>query len=440
MSPSHLRRAPAASATFTVTSSAPTVTSVSPNSGAQGASVPVTPTGANFIAGASVSVANAGVTVSNVSVVSPTQITATFTIAANATVGATNVTVTTSAGTSGSATFTVTSSAPTLASISPTGGTQGTSVPVTLTGANFVAGASVSVTGTGVTVSNVTVASSTRITATFTIGSSATVGSRNVTVTTSSGASGAVTFTITAPVSFTPIRVNTGGSSYTDPLGQVWSADTGFSGSTSTFSNSSAISSTNTPTLYQTERFGPDPANPMNYTFNVPNGNYIVNLKFAEIYATGAGQRVFDVSINGQPVLTNFDIMALVPRLTAIDKPFPVSVTGGQIVIAFQSIVDTPKISAIEIVASAATPALTTISPVSGTAGKNVSVTLTGTNLHADAVVSAGPNINVSSVTVSSATRITATFAIPTGATKGATSVTVTNAGGTSNAVAFTIQ
>ena len=77
-----------------------------------------------------------------------------------------------------------------------------------------------------------------------------------------------------------------------------------------------------------------------------------MRLKFAEIYWTSAGQRVFDVSINGVPVLTNFDIVAQAgAKLTAIDKAFPVSVTGGQINIQFTTVVDNAKISAIEIVA-----------------------------------------------------------------------------------------
>jgi hypothetical protein len=86
---------------------APTLTSVSPASGVQGTSVPVTLTGTNFVAGATVAVSNPGIAVGSATVVSATQITATLTIAANAAPGAANVTVTTSGGTSGSIVFTV---------------------------------------------------------------------------------------------------------------------------------------------------------------------------------------------------------------------------------------------------------------------------------------------------------------------------------------------
>jgi hypothetical protein len=85
----------------------PTLTSVSPTSGSQGASVPVTLAGTNFITGATVATNNPGITVSGVTVVSTTQITATLAIDASAAPGAANVTVTTIGGTSNATAFTV---------------------------------------------------------------------------------------------------------------------------------------------------------------------------------------------------------------------------------------------------------------------------------------------------------------------------------------------
>jgi hypothetical protein len=41
----------------------------------------------------------------------------------------------------------------------------------------------------------------------------------------------------------------------------------------------------------------------------VPAGNYSVKLQFAEVYFTQAGQRVFHIAINGNTVLSNFDIV-----------------------------------------------------------------------------------------------------------------------------------
>ena len=65
---------------------------------------------------------------SNTTVVSATQIRATFTLAANAATSAQNVTVTASGGTSGAQPFTVSSAPPTpptLTSVGPNSGVQG---------------------------------------------------------------------------------------------------------------------------------------------------------------------------------------------------------------------------------------------------------------------------------------------------------------------------
>ena len=182
----------------------PTLTSISPNSGVQGQGVAVTLTGTNFVVGAAVGLSSAGITVSNTTVVNATQITATFTIAANAATGAQNITVTTSGGTSGAQPFTVNLAPPTLTSISPNNGVQGQSVPVTLTGTNFIAGAAIGVSGAGITVSNTTMASTTQITATFTIAANAATGAQNITVTSSGSLTTAVTFTVNPAVGSTP--------------------------------------------------------------------------------------------------------------------------------------------------------------------------------------------------------------------------------------------
>jgi len=96
--------------------------------------------------------------------------------------------------------------APTLSTLAPANGGQGSTQTLRLSGSGFlsggscsVAGATVAVSGTGVTVSNVTVNDSTSITATFAVAAGATPGPRNVTVTTASGTSGPQPFTVNAP-------------------------------------------------------------------------------------------------------------------------------------------------------------------------------------------------------------------------------------------------
>jgi hypothetical protein len=145
---------------------------------------------------------------------------------------------------------------------------------------------------------------------------------------------------------FTPIRVNAGGGAYTDAQGRAWKADTGYSGGTK-WSTTLPVAKTATPALYQTLRYGA-----FSYQFTVPDGSYTVNLKFAEASQTAAGLRQFNVAINGATVLRNFDIVAATGgKLIAIDKSFPVSVTGGRIAIQFSNgAAKWPLVNAIEIV------------------------------------------------------------------------------------------
>ena len=71
---------------------------------------------------------------------------------------------------------------------------------VTLTGTNFVVGATtVNIGGGGVTVTNVVVGSPTSLTASFVLDLAAADGPRTVTVTTAGGTSGPQAFTITLP-------------------------------------------------------------------------------------------------------------------------------------------------------------------------------------------------------------------------------------------------
>ena len=179
--------------------SAPTLTAIAPGSGVQGATVAVTLTGANFVDGASIGVSGTGITVSDVVVVDETTMTADFVVAPDAPTGARSVTVTTSAGTSGAQTFTVELAAPTLSGISPSSAAQGETVVVTLTGTSFVDGASIDVTGTGVSVGATDVIDATTITAEFTVSGIASLGTRSVTVTTSAGTTDAQLFTVVLP-------------------------------------------------------------------------------------------------------------------------------------------------------------------------------------------------------------------------------------------------
>jgi len=187
--------------TITPPAQVPTLTSISPSSGAQGTVVGALIAGTNFTTGTtSVNVSGTGVSVSNVNVTSPTQMTATLTIAADAPTGSRDVTVTNPAGTSNAVTLTIVPGVPpppTLASITPTFGARGTTTDVTLNGTAFdPSSTTVNVSGDGITAGPVNLSSSTTLTTSFTVSRNATLGARNVTVTTPNGTSNAVTFSV----------------------------------------------------------------------------------------------------------------------------------------------------------------------------------------------------------------------------------------------------
>jgi len=66
--------------------------------------------------------------------------------------------------------------------------------------------------------------------------------------------------------------------------------------------------STPAPQVYRTERYGQ--GNPPSLTTSCLKRQLQRELGFTESYVTSPGQRIFNVSINGTQVLTNFDIYA----------------------------------------------------------------------------------------------------------------------------------
>jgi beta-galactosidase len=105
--------------------------------------------------------------------------------------------------------------------------------------------------------------------------------------------------------------------------------------------------------VYQNQRVG----NTFTYTLPglTPGASYTVRLHFDEFYWTQPGQRVFNVSINGTQVLTNFDIFATAGgQDIAIVEPFTATANAqGQIMLQFTTITNNAVINGIEVIASA---------------------------------------------------------------------------------------
>jgi len=187
---------------ITVSTPAPTVTSIMPNTGIRGNSISITNlAGSNFVSGATVKLTRTGdpdIGATGVTVVSPTQITCTFSIPSGATTGLRNVVVTNPDTQSGTLTngFMVMDPAPTVTSILPVSGNRGWPVSITnLGGSNFLSGATVKLTRTGysdIIATGVAVVSSTQITCTFDLNGAA-AGQWNVVVTNPDAQSGTLT-------------------------------------------------------------------------------------------------------------------------------------------------------------------------------------------------------------------------------------------------------
>jgi beta-glucanase (GH16 family) len=152
----------------------------------------------------------------------------------------------------------------------------------------------------------------------------------------------------TATLGAYALAVNSGGSA----VGQ-FGADANVAGGTIGGGTTAAIDTTGLvapapQSVYQAERYGN-----MTYTFPglIAGATYKVRLHSAETYWTAVGQRRFNVTINGTPVLTNFDIIAAAGAANkAVINEFNAVATGGQITIQYVTVTDNARASGIEII------------------------------------------------------------------------------------------
>src|SRR4029077_10973896 len=143
------------------------------------------------------------------------------------------------------------------------------------------------------------------------------------------------------------LQINAGG-----PAVSPFVADEDFAGgATISHANTIDLSGVTNPApmaVYQTGRDA-------NFTYTIPGftagSSHTVRLHFAETYWSSAGSRLFNVSINGTQVLTNFDIFAPAgAKNKAVIEQFPEPAnSSGQYVIQFTTVKDNSLVSGIEI-------------------------------------------------------------------------------------------
>jgi len=162
------------------------------------------------------------------------------------------------------------------------------------------------------------------------------------------GATGEASITISVESSSDPpgntvIAINAGGPDFVAADGTSYVADQNFTGG-STFSLTDPIDGTEDDTLYQSERWGT-----FSYEIPIADGTYDVTLQFAEIYFDQTGERVFDVQVEGDPAVTDLDIVAEAGgNFTAHDITVTATVSDGALSLNFpDATVDNAKLSAV---------------------------------------------------------------------------------------------
>ena len=273
--------------------------------------------------------------------------------------------------------------APVLFSISPTSGTIGATVPVTLTGVNLTNAtwsAVIVADNPALTLGPLTVAAGGgTATATITIASFATPATRNLSVTTGGGTSNYVAFTLVrpAPPTLASIAPNSGASATIVPV-------------TLTGTNLASALAVN---------------------------------------VSGGGVTVGPLTTTATTVTTNFTIAA---TATISARTVSVTTAGGT------SGTVTFTVGA----ANATAPTLTAIAPATGVRGSSVPVTLTGTNLTAGtawnpATIAANPTITFGAITFVNATTVTSTLTIANATSLGAKALSITTPTGVGGVVNF---
>src|SRR5579859_3473426 len=143
------------------------------------------------------------------------------------------------------------------------------------------------------------------------------------------------------------LQLNAGG-----PAVAPFAADADFSGgataATSHAIDTTAVSSPAPQAVYQSNRYG-------NFSYSLPgltpNAAYTLRLHFAEEYWTAAGLRLFNVSLNGTPILSNFDIFASAgAEYKAIVEQFNATATSsGTLNLQFSAVKDNAQVNGIEV-------------------------------------------------------------------------------------------
>ncbi len=227
-----------------------------------------------------------------------------------------------------------------------------------------------------------------------------------------------------APIGTALVRINAGGPAVGNP---EWSVDTVANPSplsnvaasqSTTFTTGQAIDVTDPsipigtpPIVFASERYDLIGGEELQWDIPAAVGPYEVRLYFAETFSGNAsvGARVFDVSIENQLVLDDYDVFADVGAFKGVMKSFFVT-SDGNLDIDIDRVADNPAIKAIEVVSLLETNTLFV-----GIESLDFGPVFTGApSLQSVIVSNAGfpgdPSITLSSTSITGSTTFTDTF------------------------------
>jgi len=132
--------------------------------------------------------------------------------------------------------------------------------------------------------------------------------------------------------------VNSGGEAHTDANGIRYRKDYLKSGIASDYGRSLGISRVPVAdmVLYQTERYD---LQKFSYEIDlVDDGDYVLWMKFAEVWFNGPNMKVFQILLNDEhAILDEFDIFSKAGRATAHDEYIPFQIKNGRLVVKSRS-------------------------------------------------------------------------------------------------------
>ena len=151
---------------------------------------------------------------------------------------------------------------------------------------------------------------------------------------------------ITPAVSLTtPVRFVSDTAPVNDVANRSWSSDSAYAvGGALRTPSTATIANTTSSSIYDRARQG-------GAGYNIPvvgPGTYAVDLYMAETAGATAGQRVFNVTAEGQTVAQNVDVAAAVGQNAAYHVLFTVPVTDGFITVRFTPVAGQPLVSGVE--------------------------------------------------------------------------------------------